>query len=94
MWSGFWATIPIDVEDDAIRAVSGTVEGGGPELSIGKGVAPFGEVEVWGDDGGGALTAFRDEVVEVPVVWWRHGLQAEDIDDEQLGSDTTTRPVK
>ena len=46
MWSGFWATIPIDVEDDAIRAVSGTVEGGGAELSIEKGVAPFGEVEV------------------------------------------------
>ena len=51
--------------------MSETVEGGGTEESIGEGVAPFGEVEVRGDDGGGAFIAFRDEVVEVLVVWRR-----------------------
>ena len=41
----------------------------------------------WGDDGGSAFIAFRDEIVEVLVVWRRHGFRAEVIDDEQCGPD-------
>lgn len=73
----------VAVEDDAVGVVSESVEGGGPEEPVGEGVSPLGEVEVGGDDRGGALVAFGDEVVEVLVVGRAHGLQAEVVEDEQ-----------
>ena len=48
--------------------MSEPVEGGGAEQSVGEGVAPLGEVEVGGDDGGALLVALGDEVVKVLVL--------------------------
>jgi hypothetical protein len=73
----------IAVEDDAVGAVAEAVEGGGAEEPVGEGVAPLGEVEVGGDEGGGAFVAFGDEVVEVLVVGWSQGLQAEVVEHEE-----------
>ena len=59
------------------------VEGSATEQSVGEGVAPLGEVEVGGDDGGAAFVALGDEVVEVLVLRCPQGFQTEVIDDEQ-----------
>ena len=47
--------------------MSEPVEGRGAEQSVGEGVAPLGEIEVGGDDGGALFIALGDEVVEVLV---------------------------
>ncbi len=47
--------------------MSGPVEGGDAEQSVGEGVAPLAEVEVGGDDGGALFVALGDEVVQESV---------------------------
>ena len=63
--------------------MSEPVEGRGAEQSVGEGVAPLGEVEVGGDDGGALFVSLGDEVVEILVLRCSQGFQAEVIDDEQ-----------
>ena len=63
--------------------MSESVEGGGAEQSVGEGIAPLGEVEVGGDDGGALFVALGDEVVEVLVLRGSQGFQSEVVDDEQ-----------
>ena len=52
-----------------------TVEGGGAEQSVGAGIAPLGEIQVAGHDGGRLLVALGDEVVEVLVLRRAQGFQ-------------------
>ena len=54
---------------------------------VGEGVAPLGEVEVGGADGGALFVALGDEVVEVLVLRCSQGLQTEVINDEQRHAD-------
>ena len=45
--------------------MSEPIDGGGGEQSAsGEGLVPFGEVETAGDDSGGLLVAFGDEIVQ------------------------------
>ncbi len=74
---------PRNPDGTAARFVQLRVEGGGAEQSVGEGVAPLGEVEVGGDDGGAAFVALGDEVMEVLVLRCSQGFQTEVIDDEQ-----------
>ena len=46
-------------------------------------LAPFGELQVAGDHGGGALVALGDQIVEVLVLPGFEGLEPEVIDDKQ-----------
>ena len=57
--------------------MSAPVEGRGAEQPVGEGVAPLGEVEVGGDDGGALFVALGDEVVEVLVLRCSQGFQTE-----------------
>ena len=75
--------IALVLQGEGVGAVSEPVEGGRAEQPIGEGVAPLGEVEVGGDDGGAAFLALGDEVVEVLVLRCPQGFQTEVIDDEQ-----------
>ncbi len=50
---------------------------------IGERLPPFGEVQVAGDDGGAALVALGNEVVEHLIVGLAHWLEAEVVDDDQ-----------
>ena len=60
------------------------VDGGRGEQAIdGEGFRPLVEVEVAGDDGGRALVAFGDQVVQVFVGRRAQGFESEVIDDEQ-----------
>ncbi len=68
--------VALALQSEAVGAVSEPVEGGGAEQSVGEGVAPLGEVEVGGDDGGAAFVALGDDRRRVsrvnqisPVVW-------------------------
>lgn len=65
-WSGRAVTLAI--EDDAVGAVAQSIEGSCAEQPVGGGVTPLREVEVAGNDGGGALVALRDQVMQVLVV--------------------------
>ena len=58
------------------------VQVGGAEQLVGEGIAPFTEVQIAGEDGGAALVAFGDEVVEVFVMGWTKRFESEVIDDE------------
>ena len=69
-----WETVALTLQSQAVGAVSEPVEGGGAEQSVGEGVAPLGEVEVGGDDGGALFVALGDEVVEVLVPEARAGV--------------------
>ena len=60
------------------------VQRGRPEHFVGrKGITPLLEVQVAGDQGGGPLVAFGDQVVEDFILWRAQGLQPEIVDDEQ-----------
>jgi len=48
--------------------VSETVDGGGAKQPVGESLAPFGKIEVAGDDGGVSFVTLRDEVMEVFVL--------------------------
>ena len=52
----------------------------GTEQFVGERLAPFGEVQVAGDNGGGALVALGDQIVEVVVLPGLEGLEAEVIE--------------
>ena len=80
---GLGEAIALTLQSEAVGAVSEPVEGSGTEQSVGEGVAPLGEVEVGGDDGGATFVALGDEVVEVLVLRCAQGFQTEVIDDEQ-----------
>lgn len=71
------------LEGESVGAVPESVEGGGAEQPIGEGIAPFGEVEIAGDDGGGLFVALGDEVMEIFVLRRAKGFEAEVVDDEQ-----------
>ncbi len=50
---GSWGAVAVAAEDEAVGAVTQAVEGGGLEEAIGEGLAPFGEVEVGGNEADG-----------------------------------------
>lgn len=54
----------------------------GEQPVAGEGLVPLGEVEVAGDEGGGALVALGDEVVQILVGGGPQGFEAEVVDDE------------
>jgi hypothetical protein len=53
------------------------VEGRGTQEAIGEGLSPLREVEGAGDDGSPPFITIGDEVVEVFILGWTNGLQAE-----------------
>lgn len=68
---GFGTPITVAVEDEAIGAMPEPIEGGGPQEFVGgEGLAPLAEVEIAGEDGGGALVAFGHQIVEGFVLGW------------------------
>ena len=72
--------VALALQGQSVGAVSEPVEGGGAKQSVGEGVAPLGEVEVGGDDGGALFVSFGDEVVEVLVLRCSQGFQTEAVD--------------
>ena len=64
------------------------VQGGGTEHFVGgEGIAPFTGIEVAGEDRGGSLVAFGDQVVKGLVLGRAQGFEAEIVDDEQRDVD-------
>ena len=59
------------------------IERRGAEQFVGERLAPFGELQVAGDHGGGALVALGDQIVEVLVLPGLEGLEPEVVDDKQ-----------
>lgn len=75
----------VAIQDDAVGAMAEPIQGGRAEHAVGgKGVAPLGEIQVAGEDGGGALVAFGDQLVQVFVVRRTDGFGAEVVDDEEV----------
>ena len=60
-----------------VQAVDG---GRGEQPVAGEGLVPLGEVEVAGDNGGGALVALGDEVVQILVGGRAKRFEAEVVD--------------
>ena len=60
------------------------IEGRGGQQAIGReGLIPHGEIEIAGDDGGGALIAFGDQVVEIFVGGRAQGFEPKVVDDQK-----------
>ena len=59
-----------------------TIQRGSAQQLVGESIAPFAEVEVAGDDGGGAFITFGHQVMEVLIVGWTQRFQSEVVDDE------------
>ena len=72
------------VEDDAIGAITQTIDGGGAEQLVGEGGAPFVHIEIAGDNNGAALVAFGDQVMEVLVLRRAHRPQTKVVEQDQL----------
>jgi hypothetical protein len=60
-----------------------SIQGGSAQQLVGEGITPIAEVEVAGDDGGGAFIAFGYQVMEVLIVGRTQRFQTEVVDDEQ-----------
>ncbi len=57
------------------------VQGGGAEhFVVGEGLAPFAEVEIAGENGGGLFVTLGDEFVEIFILGGSQGLEGEVID--------------
>ena len=82
--------IPVTVDPKAFSVVCGDILGqiiavtSLLHLKAKFEVSLLGEVEVAGHDGGALLVAFGDEVVEVLVLGWSDGFDAEVVHDEQM----------
>ncbi len=61
-----------------------TVNGGCPQDAVGKGVGPFRDIQVRGNDGALSLVALGDHIVEVFVLGSFQWLEAEVVNDEEI----------
>ena len=81
---GLWRTLAFAFEGQSVSIVSEAVEGGGAEQAVGEGVAPLGEVEVGGHDGGGLFIALGEQVMEVFILGRAKRFESEVIDDQDV----------
>ena len=84
MWwrcrEGLWRTVAFPFKGQSVGIVSEAVEGGGAEQAVGEGVAPLGEVEVGGHDGGGLFIALGEQVMEVFILGLAKRFESEIVD--------------
>lgn len=60
------------------------IDGGDAQHPVGReDVSPFTEVQIAGHHGDHLFVSNADEIVDILVVGWPHGLEAEDVDDER-----------
>jgi len=76
--------IALPLQNDFVGAVAETVDGGRPQDTIGKGVRPFRDVQVGGDDGALSFVSFGDHLVEVLILNACQRFEAEVVDDQQI----------
>jgi len=76
--------VALAVQHDLIGTVHDPVEGGRAQQFVVEGVVPLREVQIAGDDRRFSLVALCDDVVEIFVLTWAHGLETEVVDDEQI----------
>lgn len=63
--------------------MSEAVQRSGAQEPVGEGIPPLAQVQVGGDERGGSLISFHNEVVEVFVVGGAEGLEAEVVDYQE-----------
>ena len=71
---------------DEVRAVGQAIEGGGREQRLPEEVRPLRAVAIRGQENRAALIPFVDEVVEILGARRAQRLEAEDVEDEQIGA--------
>ena len=78
---GSWRAITFPIQHQLISPVTYPVECRGAEQFVREGLAPFAEIQVAGDDRGGPLITFANQVVEVFVLPRLEGFESKVIND-------------
>lgn len=84
--------VAVAVEDEDVRVVEEPVHRGAGEDWVAEERTELADVALGGDDGGAALVAAADDLVEVEGLFAAEWPEAEVVDDEEVGSGEAKQP--
>ena len=76
--------VALAVQHDLVGTMHDPVEGYRTQQHVVESIVPFRGVQVAGDELRPPLVTIRDDVMEVPVLFGAHGLEAAVVDDVQI----------